>query len=81
MTCCSTISLITLVMAFRIAVARYVIGGARGLRVVICRYALNTNKVGIRPSRLAVLLIALTTIYRARSLLISKSSAVIIINA
>ena len=44
----------------------------------IYKYAPNTNKVGTRPFRPAVLLKALNTIYRAASLLISGSLITII---
>ena len=46
--------------------------------LAIYRYAPNTNKVGTRPSRLAVLLRALNAIYRAISLLILGSLMTII---
>ena len=45
---------------------------------VICGYILNINKVGTRPFRLAVLLKALNTIYKAASLLILGSLITII---
>ena len=46
--------------------------------LAIYRYTPNTNKVGIRPSRLAVLLRALNAIYRAISLSIPGSSTTMI---
>ena len=46
--------------------------------LAICGYALNTNKVDTRLFRLAVLLKALNTIYRATSLSILGSLITII---
>ena len=44
----------------------------------IYKYAPNTNKIGTRPFKLAVLLRALNTIYKAISLLILSSSTTIV---
>ena len=65
-------------MAFFTAFARYVTVGEGVSSSAIYRYALNTSKVGTKPSRLAVLLRALNTIYKAVSLLILSSSITII---
>ena len=46
--------------------------------LAIYRYTPNTNKVGTKPFRPAVLLKALNTIYKAISLLILGSSTTII---
>ena len=65
-------------MAFFTAFARCVTVGKGISNLAIYRYALNTNKVGTRLSRLAVLLRALNTIYRTISLLILGSLITII---
>jgi hypothetical protein len=65
-------------MAFLIIAARYVTIGEGVLNSTICGYTPNTRSVGTRPSRPAVLLIALNAIYRAMSLLILGSSIAII---
>ena len=60
-------------MAFFTIFAHCVTVGKGISSLAIYRYALNTNKVGTRPSGLAILLKALNTIYRATSLLILGS--------
>jgi hypothetical protein len=65
-------------MAFFTIFARYITIGEGISSSAICRYTLNTSKVGTRLSRLAVLLRALNTIYRATSLLILGSLITII---
>ena len=65
-------------MAFFTTFVHCVTVGEGVFSLAIYRYAPNTNKVGIRPFRPAVLLRALNTIYRATSLSISGSSTIII---
>ena len=65
-------------MAFFTAFARCVTVGKGISSSAICGYALNTNKIGIRLFRLAVLLKAVNAICRAISLLILSSSTTII---
>ena len=65
-------------MAFFTAFIRYITVGKGISSLAIHRYAPNTNKIGIRLFRPAVLLKALNTIYKAISLLISGSSTTII---
>ena len=65
-------------MAFFTTFARYITVGEGVSSLVIYRYTLNTNKVGIRLFRLAVLLRALNTIYKIISLLILSSLTTII---
>ena len=65
-------------MAFFTAFVRYVTVNEGASSSAIYRYALNTNKVGTKPFRLAVLLRALNTIYRAIFLLILSSLTAII---
>ena len=65
-------------MAFFTTFARCVTVGKGVSNSAIYRYAPNTNKVGTKPSGLAVLLRALNTIYRAASLLILGSLTTII---
>ena len=77
-TYCSVYSLQISAMAFFTAFARYITVGEGTSSLAICGYAPNTNKVGTRPFRLAVLLRALNTIYRAASLLIPSSLITII---
>ena len=57
-------------MAFFTAFTRYITVGEGISSLAIYKYAPNTNKVGTRPFRLAVLLKALNTIYKTTSLLI-----------
>ena len=78
-TCCFALIFWSLVIAFLIAVARYITIGAGESYSVIRGYALYTSSIGIRLSRLAVSLIALKAIYNTISRLISGISAVIII--
>ena len=65
-------------MAFFTIFARCVTGGKGISNLAIRGYTLNTNKVNTRLFRLAVLLKALNTIYRAVFLLILGSSITII---
>jgi hypothetical protein len=65
-------------MAFLITAARYVTVSEGVLNSTIRGYTPNTRSIGTRPSRPAVLLIALNTIYRVTSLLRSGSSVAII---
>ena len=65
-------------MAFFTIFVRYVTVGEGTSSLTIYRYALNTNKVGIRLSGLVVLLKALNAICRATSLLILSSLITII---
>ena len=65
-------------MAFFTAFTRYITVGEGVSSLAIHGYALNTNKVGTRPSKLAVLLRALNAIYRATSLSIPGSLMTII---
>ena len=65
-------------MAFFTVFIRYITISEGVSSLVIRRYTLNTNKVGTRLSRLAVLLKALNAIYRTASLLILGSSITII---
>ena len=65
-------------MAFFTAFARCVTVGKGISSSAIYRYAPNTNKVGTRPFKLAVLLKALNAICRAISLSIPGSSITII---
>ena len=65
-------------MAFFTAFARYITVGKGISNSAIYRYTLNTNKVGTRPSKPAVLLRALNAIYRTISLLILGSLMTII---
>ena len=65
-------------MAFFTAFARYITVGEGVSSSAIRRYVPNTNKIGTRPFRLAVLLKALNTIYKAISLSIPGSSITII---
>jgi len=65
-------------MAFFTIFARCVTMGEGTSSLVIRKYALNTSKVGTKPSRIAVLLKALNTIYRATSLSIPGSLITII---
>ena len=65
-------------MAFFTAFTRYMTVGEGISNSAIYGYALNINKVGIRPFRLVVLLKALNVIYRAASLLILGSLITII---
>ena len=74
----STCSLQISAMAFFTAFACYVTIGKGVSSLVIYGYTPNTNKVGTRPFRLAVLLKALNAIYRAISLSILGSLTAII---
>ena len=65
-------------MAFFTAFVRCVIIGKGVSSLAIYGYAPNINKVGTKPSRLAVLLKTLNVIYRAISLLILGSLTTII---
>ena len=65
-------------MAFFTIFTRCVTIGEGISSLAIYRYVLNTNKIGTRPSRLAVLLKALNAICRATSLLILGSLTTII---
>ena len=65
-------------MAFFTTFTRCVTVGEGISSLAIYRYALNTSKVGTRPSGLAVSLKALNAIYRAISLSILGSSTAII---
>ena len=65
-------------MAFFTAFIRYITVGKGISSLAIYRYALNTNKVGTKPSGLVVLLKALNAIYRATSLSILGSLMTII---
>ena len=78
MTCRSIYSLQISAIAFFTAFVRYVTVGKGVSNLAIYRYAPNTNKVGTRLFRLAVLLKALNTIYKAISLLILGSLITII---
>ena len=65
-------------IAFFTAFARYITVGEGVSSSAIRRYVPNTNKIGTRPSRLAVSLRALNAIYKAISLLIPGSLTTII---
>ena len=65
-------------MAFFTTFTHCVTIGEGASSSVIYRYALNTSKVGTRPSRLVVSLRALNAICRATSLSILGSSTTII---
>ena len=78
MTYYSVYSLQIFTIAFFTIFTRYITIGEGISSLVIYRYTPNTNKVGIRLFRLAVLLKALNTIYRAISLLILGSLMTII---
>ena len=65
-------------MAFFTIFIYYITVGEGISNLAIYKYALNTNKVNIRPFKLAVLLKALNAIYRAISLLILGSLITII---
>ena len=65
-------------MAFFTAFARYITVSEGVSSLAIYRYALDTNKIGIKLSGLAVLLRALNTIYKTASLLILGSLITII---
>ena len=65
-------------MAFFTAFTHYITVGKGISSLAIQRYALNTNKIGTRPSGPVVLLKALNAIYKAISLLIPGSSTTII---
>ena len=60
-------------ITFFIATARYIIEGTSRSSSLIRGQALKTSSIRTKPSRLAVLLAAFTTIYRANSLVIPKS--------
>ena len=65
-------------MAFFTIFARYITMGEGASSLAIYGYALNTNKVGTKPFKLAVLLKASNAIYKATSLSILGSSMTII---
>ena len=65
-------------MAFFTIFIHYITVGKSISSSAIYRYALNTNKVGTKLFKLAVLLKALNTIYKAVSLLILNSLTAII---
>ena len=65
-------------MAFFTIFVRYITVGEGISSLAIYRYTPNTNKVGTKLSKPAVLLKALNTIYRAASLLIPSSLITII---
>ena len=65
-------------IAFFTAFARCVIVSKGVFNLAICGYTPNTNKVGTRLFRLAVLLKALNAIYKTTSLLILGSLITII---
>jgi hypothetical protein len=65
-------------MAFFTAFTRCMTVGEGISSLAIYRYTPNTSKVGTRLSKLAVLLKALNTIYKAASLLILGSLMTII---
>ena len=65
-------------MAFFTTFIRYITMGEGVSNLVIYRHVPNTNKIGTKLFRLAVLLKALNTIYKAISLLILGSSTTII---
>ena len=74
----STYSLQISTIAFFTIFARYITVGKGISSLAIYRYTPNTNKIGTRLFRLAVLLKALNAIYRAISLLILGSLTTII---
>ena len=74
----SVYSLRVSTMAFFTIFARYITVDKGISNLAICGYTPNTNKIGIRPFRLVVLLKALNTIYKTISLLILSSSTTII---
>ena len=65
-------------MAFFTTFARYITVGEGISNLAIYGYTPNTNKINTKLFRLAVLLKALNTIYRAISLLILNSLITII---
>jgi hypothetical protein len=65
-------------MAFFTAFVRCMTVGEGISSLAIYGYALNTSKIGTRPSRPAVSLRALNAIYKAASLLIPGSLTTII---
>ena len=65
-------------MAFFTTFAHYITVGEGVSNLAIRGYAPNTNKVGTKPFRPAVLLKALNAIYRVTSLLILGNSTAII---
>ena len=77
-TCLSAYNLQTSVIAFLIAFAYYIIISIRGSKSAICRYALKTNNIRIRLSKLKKLFIALNVICKAASLLVLNSLVTII---
>ena len=66
------------IIAFLMAVAHYITEGDGVSNLTIQGQALKTKSIKTRPSRPAMLLIALKAIYRAISLLISGISVIII---
>ena len=71
-------SLTILAIAFYIIAAYSIIDGVGGSRLLILRQAPQTKRVGTSLSRLVVLLIAFTAIYRASSFQISLYLSIII---
>ena len=78
-TCFFTLILAISSITFFMAAARWVIEGVGRLSSLIQGQALKIRRVGTRPFRPAVLLAAFTTIYKASSLVIPKSSSSFII--
>jgi hypothetical protein len=78
LTCIFAHSLITLFIAFWIAMARYIIDGVGASSLVICRKALKTRSVGTKLLELVVLLIAFTAICKHASLGVVRHSFLII---